>query len=247
MNLFADDQNSNQPPVDPQKNYLEDLVGDGKKFKSPEELARGKYEADQFINQLQSELAGLRQDLNTKLTLEQYIDKMAAPAQTAQTPNEPNGNTGENIQGLKPEDVERLIDQRVSARETERIQNENLRTVRDTLSSTLGSDFPNKLKSIGEQIGMSPEDMNDMAKLRPKALLALVQANQGTQTQTQQAPQGLFTPPAGQQSGFKPVNPERTMSYYENLRKTDLKTYWLPSTQNQLHADALRLGERFFD
>ena len=243
VNLFADDP-STPPQPDPNVNYLETLVGDGKKFKSVEDLAKGKAEADAFIERLTREQEQLRQELSTKLTMEQYIDKMAAPSPNTQTPNEPNGNQGENFQGLKPEDVERIIDQRVSAREAERIQTENLRTVKETLTQSLGPDFPNKLKSISQAIGMSEEDMTDMAKLRPKAFLALVQA-QAPQQQTQQ---GLFTPPGSQQpQGFKPSSSDRTHSYYENLRKTNPTEYWTPRVQNQMHQEALRLGEKFFD
>lgn len=247
-NLFVGDPDNNTPPVDTAKNYFEELVGDGKKFKTPEELARGKAEADAFIEQLKAEQAKLRNELNTKLTLEQYIDKMAGTGQNqTPPPNEPNGNQGENLQSLKPEDVERLIDQRVSAREAERIQTENLRTVKETLSKTLGPEFPNKLKSIGQAIGMSEEDMNDMAKLRPKALLSLVQAQStGTTQQQPQAP-GLFVPPGNSVSRPAVVTADRTKSFYDNLKRTDPKTYWAPKTQNQLHQDALRLGEKFFD
>lgn len=245
LDLFANDP-GNTPQADPTKNYLEELVGEGKKFKTAEELARGKAEADAFIERLTKEQEALRNELNTKLTLEQYIDKMAGTGQSiTPPPNEPNGNQGENIQGLKPEDVERIIDQRVSQREAERIQNENLRTVKETLSQQLGPDFSTKLKSIGQNIGMSEEDMTNMARTRPKALLALV--SQVPQTQSQ-SPSTLFTAPTGT-SGFRNENQpvDRTQKYYNNLKKSNPSEYWSPSVQNQLHKDALRLGEKFFD
>ena len=245
-NLFADDQGT-PPQADPAKNYLEELVGDGKKFKTAEELARGKAEADAFIERLKQEQEALRNELNTKLTLEQYIDKMSGTGITnTPPPNEPNGNQGENLQGLKPEDVERLIDQRVSAREAERIQNENLRTVKETLSQQLGPDFSTKLKSIGQNIGMSEQDMTDMARTRPKALLALV----GASAPQSQAPAAspLFTPPTGVSSFRSEGQPvDRTQKYYDNLKKNSPSDYWSPATQNQLHKDAIRLGEKFFD
>jgi hypothetical protein len=245
-NLFTGDPGAVTPPVDTNKNYFEELVGEGKKFKTPEELARGKAEADAFIEQLKAEQAKLREDLNTKLTLEQYIDKMAATGQNPNPPpNEPNGNQGENLQGLKPEDVERLIDQRVSAREAERIQTENLRTVKETLSQTLGPDFPTKLKSISQSIGMSEDDMNDMARLRPKALLALVQAQNPGQTQVQFP--GPFTPPTSVNRPQTSVTGDRTKKFYDDLKAKDPKAYWTPKIQNQIHQDALRLGEKFFD
>lgn len=243
-NLFADDP-GHPPEVDLSKNYLEELVGDGKKFKSPEELARGKYEADQFISRLQNELAGLRTELSTKQTLEQYIDKMSnSGTNNIPPPNEPNGNQGEPS-SLKPEDIERLIAERLEKRDQERTQTQNLQYVKEQLSQSIGPDFSTKLKSIGQAIGMTEDDMTDMARNRPKALLALVtaQASSSAQPQTQ----GLFTPPTGTNlpSGTTPV--DRTQRYYEDLRKKSPTEYWSPSVQNQLHKDAIRLGEKFFD
>src|SRR5712672_125043 len=48
--------------LDPTKEYLQELVGDGKKFKSPEDLARGKYEADSYIKILERRLDEMRDD-----------------------------------------------------------------------------------------------------------------------------------------------------------------------------------------
>ncbi len=237
---------NNTPSVEqPPEKFFETLVGEGKKFSDPEQLARGKWESDKFIEKLQEELSGMRQELNTKLTLEQYIDRMADSQNrnSPPPPNEPNSNGGnEDLQGLKPEDVNRLIEQRISERETERIQAENLRTVKDTLTQSLGPEFATKLKSIAQDLGMTEEDMTNMAKTKPKALIALVGV-QGTKNPSQE----LFTPPSGQRTQINQSTPDRTFKYYENIRKTDPKTYWTPSVQNQMMKDASRLMEKFYD
>jgi len=242
QDLFASDP-GNEPNDD--KNYLEELVGEGKKFRSVEDLAKGKAQSDRFIAQLQAEQEQLRQELNTRLTMEQALDQLrqSPGGNHEESPggNQPSGSS-ENSPSLKPEDVERLIDQRVAAREAERVQQENLRTVKEALSASLGPEFPNKLKEIGDTLGMTADEMTAFAKSKPKAFLALI----GQQPKTQQ--QSLFTPPSSStQTAFKPVNTERTKSYYDNMKKADPKTYWTPKVQNQMHQDAIRLQERFFE
>lgn len=245
-NLFATDPSATPVPVaDPNKNYLEELVGEGKKFKTPEELARGKAESDAFILRLTKEQEDLRKELNTRLTMEQYLDQLRAAPPVSQTPlpNEPNGNGGQpDASSLKAEDVERIIDQRVTAREQERIQNDNLRMVKDTLTQSLGPEFPSKLKEIGNQLGMSEQDMSDLAKLKPKALLALVERAEPVKTQQQT----LFTPPQGQLTQMRQSLVDRTSSFYNDLKKKNPKEYWDPKVQNQMHQDAIRLQEKFF-
>lgn len=44
----------------PDTSYFDALVGEGKKFTSQEALARGKYESDLYVTQLQAENAGMR-------------------------------------------------------------------------------------------------------------------------------------------------------------------------------------------
>src|SRR6478752_10635011 len=97
MNIL---DNTNQPDpvqIDPNKNYLEELVGEGRKFKSPEELARGKAESDLYIEHMKGRMDELRQDY-TKLhneynagpklkeTLDQYMQELKQ-SQGAQLPS----------------------------------------------------------------------------------------------------------------------------------------------------------------
>lgn len=243
QDLFTGDPGT--PPNDENKNYLEELVGEGKKFRSVEDLAKGKAQSDRFIAQLQAEQEALRKELNTRLTMEQALDQLrqGSSANNEESPggNQPSGSS-DNPVSLKPEDVERIIDQRVTQRETERIQQENLRTVKEALQASLGPEFPNKLKEIGDTLGMTADEMTALAKSKPKAFLALIGQ------QPAQKKESLFTPPSSSvQTAFKPANTERNKSYYDNLKKQNPKEYWTPRIQNQMHNDALRLQERFFE
>jgi hypothetical protein len=250
----AGDPGANTPAVDPNKNYFEELVGDGKKFKTPEELARGKAESDVFIERLKREQEALRQELNTKLSMEEYVDLLRTSGQpkdsrSGLTPNEPNGGEGgdNGKTSIKPEDIDALIEQKVSARERARIQAQNQETVKQKLLESFGNDYVSKLKEAATALGMTPEDMDAMAKDKPKAFLKLVGADNAQPQQQKPNNNSLFTPPSGITPAQRAVSGDRTKSYYDEIRRVDPKKYWTPAVQNALHQDAIRLGERFFD
>lgn len=243
----APDPTGDTPAADPNKDYLAELVGEGKKFKDPNELARGKAEADAFIARLTREQEELRKELNTRLTLEQYLEKMGTNQQSGRSDhqlNEPKGSDPDTS-GLTPTDVEALIERKVSERETQRIQKQNREDARARLVQAFGNDYISKLKEAGENLGLSAERLDQIAAENPKAFLKLVGAD--TAPAQQRSQDSLFVPPQGQSNGTPVVTGDRTKKYYDDLKRKDPKGYWDARTQNQLHKDALRLGESFFD
>jgi hypothetical protein len=43
------------------------------------------------------------------------------------------------------------------------------------------------------------------------------------------------------------VQKQRTWSFYQNLKASDPRKYWLPKTQAQMHKDSAKLGDKFED
>ena len=239
-------------------NYVELLVGEGKKFKPLDDkdqllnvLAKSKVKADEFIANLTREQEELRKELNTRLTLEQYLDRISDGSNKGENrpnPNEQNGFDEEDLpkQSLKAEDIEALIEKKVSERERQRIQAQNIAEVTNTLKQAFGNDYISKLKEASDTLGMTQEDFDQMAATRPKAFLKLIGADTPANRQVQQ--NTLFTPPSNQRStgSFAPSG-ERTKTFYDQLKTKDPKGYWSPKVQNQMMNDAIKLGEKFFD
>lgn len=253
--LFSQ-QTNGDTNIDPSKNYYEELVGEDKKFKTNEDLAKAKAESDRFIQQLQGELAGIRQELSTRQTLEELMTKVGSQRAPENTPpgnnQNPNGDDdGRNVKALSEEDIARLVEDRLTKAERARVHNSNLETVKQTLVESFGSDYVTHLKAKAAELGVSEEYLNSMAKETPKAFLKLVEAD-GAKRATPVAG-GLFTPPSGanirstdQSKGFSPTGIPK-MSYYENIKRTDPTKYWSAAVQNKMHKDAIALGEAFFD
>ena len=239
--------------IDPNKNFYEELVGEGKKFKTPEDLAKAKAESDRFIQQLQGELSGIRQELSTRQTLEQLMDKIAAPrvpdtANSGNNQSHGEGDGNKNVKTFSEEDIARLVEDRLTKAEAARIHTSNLETVRKALEASFGPDYVTHLKAKASELGVSEEYLNNLAKETPKAFLKLVDAGEAHRATTP----GLFTPPPSQQlpssnkQHFAPTG-QRKQSWYNDLKKRNASEYWSPSVQNQMHKDAISLGESFFD
>lgn len=234
------------------ENVYETLVGEGKKFKTNEDLAKSKLESDRFIEQLKGELAGIRQELSTRQTLEQLMDKFNNRGnQDGNHENNQNSNGGDgNVKSFSEADINRLVEEKLTSAERARVHNSNIETVRKALEESFGNDYVAHLKAKASELGVSEEYLQNMAKETPKAFLKLVEADRGPQARG--VPGSLFSPPSGLQnpnrqgSGFSPTGTPKK-SYYDELKKKNPSEYWSPAVQNKMHKDAIALGESFFD
>ena len=110
--------NGNAPatPVD-----LTELVGEGKRYATVEALAKGRLDADAFIEQLKRENAGLREDLSTRLTAEERAAAVLAAASQPndQKPLAPNGTPSPSGD---PAAVEELVQKALSAHDLKKVR-----------------------------------------------------------------------------------------------------------------------------
>jgi hypothetical protein len=76
---------------------FDQLVGEGKRYANGDVLARSKIEADKAIKQREQELAELRAELNTRLSLEEFLAKTSANVST-QGNNPPVEQTPQKVE-----------------------------------------------------------------------------------------------------------------------------------------------------
>ena len=246
------DQTDDPVEIDPNKNYLEELVGDGKKFKSPEDLAKGKYEADQFIavknrqyDDLYSEYTKLREEHNAGAKLQELLDQLKEQQQLQQDSSRNNTDTNEGTPpAIKPEDIDNLLEKRLTEREQRQREQVNLNVVRDKLTERFGRASFNALKEQADQLGLSETDLENMSRRNPKLFFKTFGLDE---TQTGE---GFQAPPKTQQrkDNFAPNVQKRTLSYYNELRKNKPGLYLDPKISIQMRKDMEELGEDvFFD
>lgn len=224
------------PNTEAIESYMDHLVGDGKKFKSPEELAKGKYEADTFIQKLLDEKKQLETELATRARLEDLLDQLEPPA-----PNTPSTTNQTAPEGTPAAIDETLIENILNRREQERKALDNINEAKTQLQKFFGDDYVQKLDARASQLGISRQELDALAKKSPKAFMALV------------APQSksdpLFTPPTSKVNTPIPHGtPQvRSWEWYQNLKKTNPTVYWSAKVQSQLHKDAIDAANKGLD
>ena len=245
--LFNAEPTHDADAIDPNKDYFAELVGEGKKFKTEADLARSKVESDRFINQLTAEHAGLRKELEARVSMEKLVEELkAASAVPSLKTNieEQNLDRGEDDASkrgaaLTAEDIERIVAERLAQASNQGNQNRNMQMVRDKLIEQFGSGFAVHLERIASDLGVSKEYLDGIAKENPGVFLKLT----GVGTKTAD---GFTAPPASAvTAGFTPQGGQKDWNYYENIRKTNPTAYWSPSVQNELFRQATKLGDKF--
>jgi hypothetical protein len=241
--LFSQDDN-NTLKTDPNKNYLEELVGEGKKFKSPEELARGKYESDEYIKVLTRRFDELREDnqrirdeANAKAKLEEILDRLESKREDD---NADTKNANEK-EPFDPKQIEDLVNTKLTQHETQKKQQENLSLVRGKLKEVYGDNYQDSLQNQIEDLGLTKDFFNDLAKNHPSVLIRTLGLDQP------KVKESFTTPPKGDNT-FRPQGAKkRTYSYYQELKKSNPNLYFDPKIAVQMHNDSMEQGIAFFD
>ncbi len=244
--LFEDQttgQDGNQTQqTQTQEDWLAKIVEvKGEAFKDPQVLAKSKLESDNYIKQLESQLT----DLRTELSKEEAAKKLLAELQSRR--QDPNANSvpkqGEtNPSDTKPvlseDEIQRLVEEALSKRETTQTAQQNAKMVQDQLTQKYGTEAKAHVEKKARELGMSFERLSNLAAESPTAFMTLIGE---PKTEFKAPVTGTINTAAG---NFN--NPtERDWTYYQNLRRTDKTLYFNPKTQQQMMQDKMRLGDRF--
>lgn len=247
MNLF--EQDNDQVHIDENKNYLAELVGEGKKFKSAEDLAKGKAYSDQYIpilerrlDQLTADYKALSEEYNAGPKLKELIDRLKTPQN-----NSGNENTPQVIEppvpALAPEKVEEIVTRKLTELERGRQEESNYNQVKSKLIERFGNNFQPAFKEQVESLGLSLDFANDLARKSPHAFLKTFGLEQPVRQDNFQAP-----PRSGlRNDSFAPAVEKRTWAYYQKMRREQPELYRDPQTAVQMQQDAIRLGKEFQD
>lgn len=239
-----------QLSVDPNKNYLEELVGDGKKFKTVEDLARGKYEADLHVSlknrefdTLSKDYAKLREDYNAAPKLQEVLDKLLAGKDTSSSNNTQTNEDNRTEQAFDPSKLDSLVETKFHEIETKRKSQDNWNIVKDKLQEKFGDRFPDMLASQTQKLGLTADRVDDLARTSPSAFFKLMGLDD---TQTQDTFQ---SPPRTSQNAtaFAPsTNKTRKWSDWRALQKTQPNLFSDSKAHNQMMADIKAIGEKAF-
>lgn len=230
------------------KNYLEELVGDNKKFKDVQSLAKGKAEADMYIETLTRKLDALSEEVNKRKTAEeiadqlrsQMADRSSSSQETHQSPVE-NENDGQDK--LSMADIEKLVEERLQKDKELSKAQQNVNQVNERLVKEYGASASKVLQDKAQELGVSVDYLKQQASVSPQVFYSLVGLNGQKQMQTN------FVPPQSSMNtaSNEPVGTVRNKSYYDKLYRDNPHLRSDSKTTIQEHRDAVRLGEKFYE
>lgn len=229
--------------------YVDHLVGDGKKFKDAESLAKGKYEADQMIEVLKRQQDELRADylkLREEATNRAKLEEIVGRLETNITKPDMNSNNPENNvnqPSFDPEQIESLVSKKLQEFESNKRAQENFNTAQNKLKEQLGDNYQTVLKDRMNELGLTEDYVNELARKAPNALVKLLAPEQAPQQQFQAPPRSGAKP-----DQFAPKGAEkRTWTYYQKMKQENPKKYYDPTTNVAMLNDMMILGDSFKD
>lgn len=239
MAIFDETPNTAQPNA-----ALETLVGEGKKYKTVEDLALGRINADNHIATLEQELAELRSKSSAQGTIEELI-RSAQLARQAETPHSPQPKPADtpptketNVDDL----AARIREITRQDREAERTA-ANLAQVRDRMVQVFGDDTKaaEMVRAKAAELGVSPTFLQEVAAKSPKAFFDQMRLDDAPKNAG--APRNEVNPVAlGVTVQAKPG----THAWYQELKKSNLSRYRSPEIQLQMFKDRAAKGEAFY-
>lgn len=213
--------------------FLDQLVGEGRKFKDVESLARGKAEADRYVDQLRTELETQRQ-LNEE-KLDKLLEAITAKDKGTSSVGGVDSGTGTNFNDNRQdtrdatspdttsEDIESLVKRMLSEREQQQSAQSNLATVDSKMKEIYGEKAGEVLITRSNELGISREDLKRMAETSPTAFLKLMSDSKSTSSSSfSSTPNRVNTTSLGVNNNSN----ERGWSYYRDLKKRNPREFW---------------------
>lgn len=250
-NLF-DQPNLDDNPVkvDDSVNYLNELVGEGKKFKTVEDLAKGKALADGYVDHLKSRLdemrgdyTRLREEQAARAKLEDLLDQINTGRTQQKTETHQEPDVKQQQMPFDPKEMESLVQSKILEHESSKKQQDNYNLVRNKLQERLGDNYQAVLKEQTENLGLTEAFVNDLARNHPQVLFKTL----GLDTIPNR--EGFMSPPRSntRSDSFKPNVQKRSWSYYQKMKRDDPKKYRDSQTHVQMWKDHIELGKEFED
>lgn len=246
--LFTDDQTTNNSsdkntpaPPTPAGDTLSALVGEGKKYKTAEDLAKSRIEADRFIEQLKSEAAEMRARMEE---LEKAGTKQRTIEDVLNAVNEVRGEAG-NQPSASAEDILKIIDERVSALDRQKIRSANAAVAEAELLKRFNNDAAKAkefIRNEASRVGLTPSELKGLSETSPEAFKRIL----GLTSNTGSGGSPSFSSEKNSEAGNSGSG-ARNAAYYAELKQKLGKRFWDPAIQQARFKDRQALGAKFYE
>ena len=224
---------------------VEQLVGVGKKFKDLEALALGKVESDKFVTDLQTQLNEVKSKLTEQDNAKNLLDQLqnaSTNTNTVKPVEDPVSTKLEDntLSKASEDDLRNLVDKALKDREVQSKADDNLKIVRDALEKEYGTEATAKLKAVASELGLTESYIDTIASQSPAAIFQLIgKANKEFQP-------NVNTTVRTEGVNLSSTNDKRNAKFYSDMYKENRKEWSSLEMQNQMVADATKLGSDFY-
>ena len=242
--LFSDESSgTTSPPLatDP----LKELVGEDKPFKTVEALAKGKAEADSFIERLKKENSEMRETLSVadkKVAEATTMDAIMERIRKATKPEEP----GNQPTALTSEDIQKLVAQETTTLDNAKQAQANKEVMQARLLKHFGNDTAKARVHVemrAKELGVTPSSIRDTAATSPKSALTLL----GIEEERKAPGSGpAHSLPGAHSDNPLPAGSTRNFRYYNEMRKKLGTKFFATDIQQQKMRDIETMGEDAF-
>lgn len=142
----------------------QEIIGEGKKYKSAEDALKSVPHAQEHIKTLEQELAEAREELAKRKTTQELIDELKSGNQVESTAQEP---------ALDTDRLEELISETLSRREMQTKAKSNASQVASKFTEKFGDNAESAYNQIAKESGLTVQQLNNLAATSPNAVLRL--------------------------------------------------------------------------
>lgn len=218
-----------------------DLVGEGRKYTNPDDLAKAYAHSESFIEQLKGENAQLRAAQDAQRATNNQNPNPDDRGQEP-LPGQTNGSEApkQNSSPSEPIDYRSQIRDEIRALNDEERAKANRDLAAGKMVELYGSVDGAKqaVEKRAQELGVSPDWLRDSASRSPEAFFATMGINAGGTDRSTPAPRPEVR--LGDTSNVK------NFEYFDRIRKENPKLYFTAATQREMMNQARTMGADFY-
>ena len=257
------DNDANDPGTSEEVNLVETLVGDDKKYKTVDALAKAALDKDAFIEQMKKEngemrsvLADLESKVNQSRGVDDVLNAIRSMSENGTKPNDSREDhysaEGETMRRDQPsiskEDVAEWVKESLRATQQQTQAQANVSKVKNEFLALHEDPEIAEVafrKAAGD-LGLEPAELEELAAKTPVAALRAL--GMSSTQPTANSPSFVKSQARSEVNSSVSSGDHKPFSYWENQRKTKgMSWYFKPAVQNQIMKDSSALGDKFFD
>ena len=221
-----------------------ELVGEGKKFKTVDDLAKGKLEADKFIEKLTVENKALREALDSEGSPDEVLRRINELLQSKATGSGNAASTTSNQPTSAPLSEEKVLELLSRERQQEKLK-ENVNRFNSTVNKAFGEKTGEVIAARLDELGMEQDIFRDLAARNPSAALRILGVKDsgvpGSSSMDSSVNTEAFFGEAGKGNGEV-----QNFAYFQKLRRELGLAYYEPHIQTKVFEQRKKLGDAFW-